>query len=136
MINCERHITTQAAFERICKTFEQEQLKPNFVSHGQDLKTYQCILEDKAINTTFTGCGKGLGLQSQVSAAFEAFEHCVGFRSVKKLYNQKKTSLLKRFRIRSTRLLHRKRYITAQHLSTTLLPAKNLLGTLPTHHQP
>ena len=46
---------------------------------GSDIKTFQAIISDENIKKQFIGCGKGIGIQSKVSALFEAFEHYISY---------------------------------------------------------
>lgn len=46
-------------------------------AYGSDLQTYSCKLIDDQQKLIFYGFGKGLGLQSKVSAYYEALEHFV-----------------------------------------------------------
>jgi ribosomal protein S12 methylthiotransferase accessory factor len=50
-------------------------LRASDEAHGVDLQTYRCKLVDDAHQSIFYGFGKGLGLQSRVSAYYEALEH-------------------------------------------------------------
>ena len=88
MKNCERHIAVEAALEKITQTLAIENLVVDFHAFGDQVKTYQYYLSKPNTKQRFVGCGKGIGLQSQVSAAFEAFEHYAGFMSVRKLYEE------------------------------------------------
>src|SRR5438876_9564054 len=49
-------------------------------AHGVDLQTYRCKLVDDHYQSIFFGFGKGLGLQSKVSAYYEALEHYAVYR--------------------------------------------------------
>lgn len=52
-------------------------LRASDEAHGVDLKTYRCKLVNDHDQLIFYGFGKGLGIQSKVSAYYEALEHYV-----------------------------------------------------------
>lgn len=76
MNNCERSLDLNTAFlnwknELIDLGFDFE-----IACHGAPIETNICSLINKSDRKNVaTGFGKGLGLQSQLSACFEALEH-------------------------------------------------------------
>lgn len=74
-INCERLLLSSQALKIAQKEIMKLQLDCQYVYAGKEIKTYQCQLTDKKNNFIFYGCGKGIGIQSKVSATFEALEH-------------------------------------------------------------
>lgn len=74
-INCERENSLAWAWEIGQATIKKWRLDGHFSEQGKNFKTYHCQLTDPQSNTIFYGCGKGLGLQSKISACFEALEH-------------------------------------------------------------
>lgn len=73
--NYERQLLPEMAMEIAESTMAKLKLRAEFNTYGTDLKTYHCKLLDTKNNTLFYGCGKGIGIQSKVSACFEAIEH-------------------------------------------------------------
>lgn len=71
----ERQMLPEMAMEIAESTMIKLKLRADFSVYGNDLKTYHCKLVDTKNNTVFYGCGKGIGIQSKVSACFEAIEH-------------------------------------------------------------
>lgn len=71
----ERQHSSERALEIAESTLIKWNLDVEFSFYGHQLKTYQCKLFDSKNNTLFFGCGKGIGIQSKVSACFEALEH-------------------------------------------------------------
>ena len=71
----ERQNSPETALSIAEASCEKLSLNLEFRIYGKELKTYHCKLTDTRNNTIFYGCGKGLGLQSKVSACFEALEH-------------------------------------------------------------
>lgn len=65
----------EKAFAIAKATVEQLNLRAECKVYGANIKTTHCKLYDKANNAIFYGCGKGLGIQSIVSAYYEALEH-------------------------------------------------------------
>ena len=73
--NYERIMSPEKALELADATLSHLKLRAEFSAYGNNLKTYQCKLLDTKNNTLFYGCGKGIGIQSKVSACYEALEH-------------------------------------------------------------
>lgn len=73
----ERQRSPEDALRIAEATFERLGLHTNLLAYGHGIKTYHCKLIDAHHKTIFYGCGKGLGVQSKVSACFEALEHYV-----------------------------------------------------------
>jgi ribosomal protein S12 methylthiotransferase accessory factor len=74
-INSERQCAPEIAMQIAEATIKEFNLKVEFCAYGEEFKTYHCKLIDPQNNTLFYGCGKGIGIQSKVSACFEALEH-------------------------------------------------------------
>ncbi|WP_367607678.1 YcaO-like family protein [Legionella sp. W05-934-2] len=73
--HCERQMLPEMAMKIAESTILKLKLHAEFSFYGNELKTYHCKLLDTKNNTIFYGCGKGIGVQSKVSACFEAIEH-------------------------------------------------------------
>jgi ribosomal protein S12 methylthiotransferase accessory factor len=71
----ERACTTSQAMHIAEKALQALNLRASDEAHGVDLQTYRCQLIDDENQAIFYGFGKGLGLQSKVSAYYEALEH-------------------------------------------------------------
>jgi ribosomal protein S12 methylthiotransferase accessory factor len=77
-VNCERQYSPDRALNIISQEMEKLSLSVKYKSVGNSIKTYQCFITDN--DKTFIGCGKGIGMQSKVSATYEAFEHYYCYR--------------------------------------------------------
>lgn len=77
----ERQTSSEQAYTRINQIIQSHHLKSDVLSVGSNIKTYQAFLTDKKNGKQFIGCGKGIGIQSEVSALFEAFEHYISYIS-------------------------------------------------------
>jgi len=86
--NYERQLLPEMAMEIAESTMLKFKLRAEFSFYGNDLKTYHCKLLDTKNNTIFYGCGKGIGIQSKVSACFEAIEHYAVHSFCQYNYNQ------------------------------------------------
>lgn len=75
----ERQISSEEAYERIVEIIRLHKLVLRTLHVGSDIKTFQAVLIDESIKKQFIGCGKGIGIQSKVSAIFEAFEHYISY---------------------------------------------------------
>lgn len=75
----ERKNSSETAYQIINEVIKSHDLKLRVVSKGNTLKTYQAFLDSPVHKKTFIGCGKGIGIQSEVSALFEAFEHFASY---------------------------------------------------------
>ncbi len=75
----ERQIPSEEAYERILELIRLHQLVASTLHEGSEIKTFQAIISDENIKKQFIGCGKGIGIQSKVSALFEAFEHYISY---------------------------------------------------------
>lgn len=75
----ERKNSSEDAHQIINKIIKSHKLLLNVISKGSTLKTYQVFLKSPKLKKIFIGCGKGIGIQSQVSALFEAFEHYASY---------------------------------------------------------
>lgn len=71
----ERQMLPEKAMQIAESTMMKLKLRAEFSFYGNDLQTHHCKLLDSKNNTVFYGCGKGRGIQSKVSACFEAIEH-------------------------------------------------------------
>ena len=78
-LNIERQMPSEEALQIITKELSKFSLVTEHYSVGDSLKTYHCKLIDLANKRIFWGCGKGIGVQSQVSATFEAYEHYLSY---------------------------------------------------------
>lgn len=76
----ERQYSSERAFSIIAEEIEKLSLSVQYKSVGNEIKTFQCLITDN--DKTFIGCGKGIGIQSKVSATYEAFEHYYCFRKL------------------------------------------------------
>lgn len=78
----ERQATAEEAYDSILELIRLHKLAVSTVHVGSAIKTFQATISDERSRKQFIGCGKGIGIQSKVSALFEAFEHyisCVMF---------------------------------------------------------
>lgn len=71
----ERMFSSRYALNFGKKIVKKQLLNSNFLKFGESYKTYRCILNDSTGTQVGTGNGKGVGVQSQTSALFEALEH-------------------------------------------------------------
>lgn len=76
-IQHERRMASTDAFIIAEATLSMLRVKTEMTVYGSELKTYHCKLIDEKNGKLFYGCGKGLGVQSKVSACYEAIEHYV-----------------------------------------------------------
>ncbi len=74
-INCERIVPSIQALKIVMTELNHLGLDLEYKCAGNTLQTYHCKLIDPVNNWIFYGCGKGIGIQSKVSATFEALEH-------------------------------------------------------------
>ncbi len=79
-INCERDISSAQALKVVMAELTQLGLDCQYKCAGSTFKTYHCKLIDPINKCIFYGCGKGIGIQSKVSATFEAFEHYYSYK--------------------------------------------------------
>lgn len=79
-INYERSLTPSESLKIACQAINDFNLKVEENCYGDEFKTYHCKLIDSENKNIFFGCGKGLGLQSKVSAYYEALEHYSVYR--------------------------------------------------------
>lgn len=56
---------------------QQLHLDVNDRAYGDEYQSYHCQLINPHTQSMYYGCGKGLGLQSKVSAYYEALEHYI-----------------------------------------------------------
>ena len=75
----ERQVSSEEAYGRILELIRLHNLVVSTVHTGSDIKTFQATISDDNIKKRFIGCGKGIGIQSKVSALFEAFEHYISY---------------------------------------------------------
>lgn len=71
----ERAFSTDQSMRIAEQAISALNLRVSDEAHGVDLQTYRCQLVDDDYRSIFYGFGKGLGLQSKVSAYYEALEH-------------------------------------------------------------
>ncbi len=71
----ERSLSAHQSMRIAEETIRLLNLRASDEAHGFDLKTYRCKLVDEHDQAIYYGFGKGLGIQSKVSAYFEALEH-------------------------------------------------------------
>lgn len=83
----ERALPTKEAWVIAQNALIELQLSAVDTAYGVDLQTHRCALTDEHAQLRFYGFGKGLGLQSKVSAYFEALEHYALFHFVQKTAN-------------------------------------------------
>lgn len=74
----ERIRSSQEALTLFENEITQLNLKYHIKSFGNSPKTTSCILLDKDNNLLDIGNGKGIGIQSELSAKYEALEHYLG----------------------------------------------------------
>lgn len=72
---CERQMVPEKALEIALLTISTLKLEVSFSFYGSDIQTYHCKLINPEHGVVFYGCGKGFGIQSKVSACYEALEH-------------------------------------------------------------
>jgi len=75
----ERQATADEAHEKILELIRLHKLEVSIVHVGSTIKTFQATMSDENIKKQFIGCGKGIGIQSETSALFEAFEHYISY---------------------------------------------------------
>ena len=74
----ERNIPSEQAYKHILNIIKSEQLELEIKTNETYVfDTPHVFLTDKVRNLEFVGCGKGVGIQAQVSALFEAYEHYI-----------------------------------------------------------
>lgn len=75
----ERATSPEEAHRSILHILESHNLTAQTTRVGDYCETVQARVRDNAIKKEFIGCGKGVGIQSEVSALFEAFEHYIAY---------------------------------------------------------
>lgn len=93
-INYERSLTPADSFLIAEQAINHFDLHAEDYCYGDEFKSYHCKLMDKNNKLIFFGCGKGLGLQSKVSAYFEALEHYVIHNFSQKIADNKENYIL------------------------------------------
>lgn len=93
-INYERSLTQADSFLIAEKAINHFDLYAEDYCYGDEFKSYHCKLMDKNHKLIFFGCGKGLGMQSKVSAYFEALEHYVIHHFSKNIADNKESYVL------------------------------------------
>ncbi len=78
----ERQISSEQALHNIRQIIASHGLESQVECAGSDLKSYHVFLFDRSMKKEFIGCGKGVGVQSEVSALFEAFEHYMSYQTL------------------------------------------------------
>lgn len=73
--NFERQVPVNMAYKLAEKAVADFNLRVSATAHGVGLQTFRCRLIDDQHKKIFYGFGKGRGLQSKVSAYYEAIEH-------------------------------------------------------------
>ncbi|WP_133140556.1 YcaO-like family protein [Legionella genomosp. 1] len=86
-MNYERQMPSRMALEKAKSTLNLLNLQADLQQYGTEIKTSHCKLTDNQSHSIFYGCGKGIGIQSIVSACFEALEHYAVFDFCQKHQN-------------------------------------------------
>lgn len=86
--NFERKATVEQAYSIAERTISDFNLRSEVEAYGADIQTFRCKLIDDTNKKIFFGFGKGLGLQSKVSACYEALEHFAVHHFTQKTANE------------------------------------------------